>query len=364
MASVACHAGWTVVSLNPPDAVSSRACGIGPPMGVIAGYAETASGTQATVWGMPGGGSTPLCSWRPVSHAYGADPHGYDVVGDMAPDEGGLFCAATVWSSPSTFENLHPAWANASSALAAWGGQQVGWAGDVVGPTGRHASLWSGTASSFVDLNPAGASYSCAYGVYDGRQVGCARIGTATRAGMWTGTAGSWVSLSPAGATTSCAYGIYGEQQVGQSTNQACIWSGTAESWVTLRPASSQGSCAVGISGGKQVGWARFDNQKHAGMWRGTAQSWVDLHAVLPAGVYSYSEASAVFDVSSLPTLPGMPDLPDEAWIAGYARNIATGQDEGILWHYVADPVPEPSSFIALAGGLVSLLGLRRRRGQ
>ena len=66
----------------------------------------------------------------------------------------------------------------------------------------------------------------------------------------------------------------------------------------------------------------------------------------MPAGVYSRSSAYS-FDVSA-----------GETWVAGYANNTSTGNTEAILWHYV---VPEPSSLIALAGGLGMLLGFRRR---
>jgi len=244
-----------------------------------------------------------------------------------------------------TVVNLNPAAARYSYAVGVSGGQQVGYA-DVGGAD--HAGLWSGTAGSWVDLNPAGAIGSDAYDVSGGQQVGEA----SGYAGLWSGTAASWVNLNPAGAGYSAAYGVSGGQQVGEADGHAGLWSGTAASWVDLNPAGAiGGSVAYGVSGGWQVGEALFHGSGttgHAGLWSGTAGSWVDLHALLPAGVYSGSRAESV-DVCA-----------GETWVAGWAYNDSTCKYEAMLWHYTAEPVPEPSSIVALAGGLISLLGIRR----
>jgi len=97
------------------------------------------------------------------------------------------------------------------------------------------------------------------------------------------------------------------------------------------------------------VGYAKIGGVNHAGLWNGTAESWVDLHAILPAGVYPESEACCV-EVSA-----------GEIWVGGYAGS-GTGLDDAMLWHYTADPVPEPSSLIALGSGILGLCGVLRRR--
>jgi len=117
---------------------------------------------------------------------------------------------------------------------------------------------------------------------------------------------------------------------------KAMLWHYTAEAgWTVanLDPAGATQSYAYGVSGGRQVGVAKISYYYHAGLWSGTAGSWVDLHALLPAGVYHWSEANSI-DVSG-----------GEIWVAGDAY-----------------PVPEPSSLIALGALLTPLLAFRRRR--
>ena len=247
-----------------------------------------------------------------------------------------------------TVVNLRPTGAQYSCATGTSGGQQVGYARFADNP---HAGLWSGTAGSWVDLNPAGALDSRAYAVSGGQQVGDSTVGVKAHAALWSGTAESWVDLNPAGALGSRAYGVSDGQQAGSAAvgdyPHAALWTGSAESWLDLNPAGATSSQAWGVSGGRQVGYASFGGLYRASLWSGTAASWVDLHAVLPAGVYSSSDARSI-DVSF-----------GETWVAGYAHNPSTGQDEAMLWHYV---VPEPSSLIALGALLTPLLAFRRRR--
>jgi hypothetical protein len=203
-----------------------------------------------------------------------------------------------------------------------------------------------------VDLHPAGVEgHSDARDVFGDQQVGQVN----SHASLWSGTAESWVDLHPAGASGSVAYGISGSQQVGNTyfsdIEHASLWSGTAESWVDLNPVGAMSSYASGVAGYRQVGWAKFDDgNSHASLWMGTAVSWVDLHVLLPEGVYVRSEAFAI-DISG-----------DEIWVVGRASNdTITHNTHAMLWHYTADPVPEPSGILALACGLGSL-GLLRRR--
>jgi hypothetical protein len=111
-----------------------------------------------------------------------------------------------------------------------------------------------------------------------------------------------------------------------------CVVGGSAYAgWtvVSLHPAGAHSSRAYGISGGKQAGYAIIGGNNHASLWSGTAASWVDLHALLPAGAYSQSEAQSV-DVSA-----------GDIWVAGFATDISTGRDHAMLWHYTAEAPPK-----------------------
>jgi hypothetical protein len=104
------------------------------------------------------------------------------------------------------------------------------------------------------------------------------------------------------------------------------------------------------VSGGRQAGYAVFGGVYHAGVWSGSAASWVDLHALLPAGVYSGSTAKDI-DTSGA-----------EMCIAGWAIRASTGYQEAMLWHYTAEPVPEPCSLLTLLSGIGGLCGVMWRR--
>jgi hypothetical protein len=218
--------------------------------------------------------------------------------------------------------------------------------------TGQHAGLWTGTAASWVDLNPDGYVNSVAWGVSGNTQVGHAVLGGSEHAGLWTGTAASWFDLHPTGYDGSLAFAVSGNTQVGCAVlggpTHAGLWNGTAATWVDLNPSGYDNSVACAVSGNTQVGYAYTAGlgNNRAGLWTGTAASWVDLHALLPSD-YDLSEAY------------GIDTADGETWVAGYARNSATGNPEAILWHYV---VPEPSSLLALLCGLGGFGGMVWRR--
>ena len=236
-----------------------------------------------------------------------------------------------------------PAGADWSRACGLSGDQQVGYA-NIDGA--YQAVLWSGSAASCVDLNPAISGGSEALGVSGGQQVGFAGIDNEVHAVLWSGSAASYVDLNPAGSNQSKAYAISGGQEVGSVNETAALWSGTAASYVDLNPTGSVVSCAFAVCDGVQAGYAAFGNVNHAGLWSGTAASWTDLSAFLPAGTYNNSCAYGIYASGG------------GIWVVGAATNTATGQQDAILWENV---VPEPSSLLALAFGLLPLAGAAAR---
>jgi hypothetical protein len=245
----------------------------------------------------------------------------------------GYYHAALWCGSGSSFVDLNPAGSQSSFVQAVSGSRQGGSAG-----INHHAALWSGSAASFVDLHPAGASYSSIYGMSGLEQVGFAAFGN-QHAALWRGTAGSFVDLHPAGATSSAATDTTGAQQVGyakfSSDYHAALWSGTVSSFLDLNPAGASSSEAYGLSGSQQVGRANFNGSDHAGFWSGSAASFVDLH---PLGA-AHSGASATIG----------------SFQVGYAS--FGGVDHAVLWSGTAGSVVDLQAILgeAFPNGSIAL---------
>jgi hypothetical protein len=156
---------------------------------------------------------------------------------------------AVLWKgSGASIVDLHPPGFQMSGAVAAGGGQQVGYARKSWSE-GSHAALWNGSSASFVDLHPAIPGYRETYasGVSRGRQVGG---GTATRnnftsehALLWTGSASSMVDLNPTGFVSSRATDIVGDWVLGSGYHPTTgyhplIWdlSTTPPTLIDLKP--------------------------------------------------------------------------------------------------------------------------------
>jgi hypothetical protein len=206
---------------------------------------------------------------------------------------------AILWTPTATSGiDLHPSTGYSLTELQATNGiQQVG---DGIANDGNiHAMLWSGSAASFVDLHPAsGYTTSGAYGVGGTQQAGFGKT-TSNRehAMVWTGGADSFIDLHPAsGFTQSIAYGTSGTQQVGSGTTtggaqHALLWSDSASSVIDLHPSAFTATQAFAASGAQQVGAGRGPTTGlglHALLWNGSADSYVDLH---PGGRFTSSVA-------------------------------------------------------------------------
>jgi hypothetical protein len=363
---------WTYVNLHPAGVQNSSAL-FGVADGQQVGYVGRNEDGLATaaVWSGTAASYISLNPPDTFSQAYGVSQG--KQVGQLFffPEGNGQ---AVIWSgAANSYVDLQPAGTDSSEVRGIRGSQQVGWVVPVATPELHlpHASLWSGTAASWVDLNPAGAIRSVAYGLDGNQQVGFTELfGSHDHASLWTGAAASWVDLEPAPTSGvfpiigSVANAVYGGQQVGTVTynvlglevDHAGYWNGTAESWVDLNPDTStiySASWANATFDGYQVGQstAQFCDplacgNASAAFWHGTRESWVDLESFLPAN-YIGSNAFGVWTDGHT------------IQVAGAAYNSTLGRSEAILW---INTVPEPSSFAALAVGVVLLV--LRRSGQ
>lgn len=338
-------AQWSVTSLHPPAATSSRAYALGS--GGIAGSTGAFLTERAAYWNSASSGGYVDLNPAGASRSTALGASGGQQVGSATFGE---VEQAFLWSGSSSLAvNLAPNGAY-SQATAISGSQQVGWAG--VGGRIR-ASLWNGTSSSWQDLHPYGpggldeeGDNSFAYGVGDGHQVGYFSQYTRTEsryhAALWSGSAASLIDLHPAHALDSFALAVSGTQQVGYayigSYTRALLWTGSASSSVDLTPSGAFNSIAYGVASGYQVGVV----DGRAAIWNGTAATFEDLGAFLPV-TGANSVASGVWSDGT--TL----------FVSGYGAG-PSGIDHAYLW---SRPIPAPSSAGLL---LLAAASMHRRR--
>ena len=166
------------------------------------------------------------------------------------------------------------------------------------GPT--HALLWLPNTSVAIDLHN-GAEATVAVAAGGGEQVGYGGKNNSgstlseTKAMLWHGSPSNFIWLHPQnGFATSQAVATDGTQEVGSgivaskvqfapSVPHALLWFHTAASVVDLHPSGFEQSYATGVSELKQVGYGTLAGNPHALVWSGTANSVVDLNRFLPA---------------------------------------------------------------------------------
>ncbi len=176
------------------------------------------------------------------------------------------------------------------------------------GPT--HAMLWLPNSTVAIDLHN-GAEATVAVAAGGGEQVGYggkSGFGTSlseTKAMLWTGSPSGFVWLHPQnGFVASQAVATDGTQEVGNgvvaskvrlapSVTHALLWFHTAVSVVDLHPAGFDQSYATGVSELKQVGYGTLAGNPHALVWSGTAGSAIDLNQFLPTG-FAASQATGM----------------------------------------------------------------------
>lgn len=260
-----------------------------------------------------------------------------------------------------------PGWTS-SGVRDQWGDDRVGFVrGNEDGPYTRHAALWRGVDQVFIDLHPSGYVSSDACEVYDGQQVGMGGISTGyTHALLWSGTADSCVDLHPDGFLGSVASGLDADEQVGWAISTSykehpMLWRGSGKSAVDLLPDGFAGGRANAICDLFQVGYVRTylpGTYDSAALWNETAGSFVNLQSLVPS-IYPWSQAYSV-------SVQG-----DDISVLGQVATTTNEYGEqdwkyyNYTWHLSKkdfQPVPEPSSMVALFSGLLGMGGLAFRR--
>ena len=213
-------------------------------------------------------------------------------------------------------------------------------------PDAQVAALWT-SPTTFIDLHTGGNNFSDALGTSGNQQVGyqaATRIfptGTSDRgfpvasAYLWHGGPGGAINLTPPGSSSAIALATNGTQQAGWAYNSslgsgkhATLWSGTAASAVDLNPAGWFDTRVSALSGSMQIGDGYDDplnGNQHALIWWGTAASMVDLNQFLPLG-YTNAVAKGADSAGN---------------IVGYAwtsANTVQNQYVNVIW------VPQPAS--------------------
>ena len=304
--------------------------------GQVVGDCQTPSGSyHAFLW--QNGIMTDLgtLAGAHASHGAGINDNG-EVVGDSGPVAGG-YSHAFRWKNGSTSDLGTLAGGNSEAWAINNQSQVVGWSH---GPSGNGESfIWQSGTMSNLQVNPGGRG-SGAADINDQGQVVGSWYGPPivpgyynTHAFLWQ--AGTRTDLgSLAGCNTSSASGlnnsgeIVGESHAaGSNTNHAFVWKNGIMTELGL-------GIAHAINDRGQI--VGQDNYGCACVWRDGACS------QLPSLGGNQSEATAI-NINGL--------------IVGYSYDT-TGVQHAILWQ----PVPEPSSILALLSGIVGLLPTIRKR--
>ncbi|MEW5884745.1 MAG: PEP-CTERM sorting domain-containing protein [Armatimonadota bacterium] len=322
---------------------------------------------------------------------------GGQMVGELHPVSHRGNGHAVVWNGDrNSWVDLHPKGAVNSMAFGAGGGLQVGTVLPESGP--RYAALWRGSRDSILSLHVNGFDGTVAYATDGVYQVGTASTIQTTQAYVWQGSAESARNITPPGATSARAFDIHegmivGSASFGREDGRAMMWDASTGDAIDLRPPGFGISSARGIFGNQQVGFVLDPDNSYqrAGLWRGTGDSFVNLHPYgsiytrtwahatngdIQVGESWISQPAETFfhAVAWRGTPESMFDLHDYLpreflWSAAYdidefGNIIGYAQSRHDTFAVVWRPVPEPGTFVALAGALGAAFLKRRLRSK
>jgi hypothetical protein len=226
---------------------------------------------------------------------------------------------------------------------------------------GAHACKWQKSSGTWTatDIHPSGYSVSLVNDVQGSTGVGMAMVNNYGHAYMWNLGSQSGQDLNPTIAEDSEAFAQWNGRQGGAvrwgttSDYTAIVWLGSRDSYVDMNP--------DGVISSSIQAMASYDDycisggavNHHAAFWSGfNRNSFTDVN---PVGYFS-SQINAIKVVDGTVYAVGTGVTQ-----AMYGQQLED-HSEALLWTYTPEPLPEPSSLAALAGGLVAILGMRRRR--
>ncbi|HXJ44428.1 MAG TPA: hypothetical protein VNH18_34395 [Bryobacteraceae bacterium] len=343
-------------------------------IGYTGGSVETCVSWDAT--GVATTFTTPLFQETLCSAASGGVVGGY--LENNSTNGGTLIPStqrAALWTSPTSFIDLHTGGNNFSQVLGMAGNQQAGFqsTSPVGGQTGNlffggayptapgtySAYLWHGSTSGAVNLNPAGFTSSLAF-TTNGSQQGGYAYDSATRpsrhAMLWSGSAASALDLSSApwfdtevralSATTQVGDGYEGVfSEPGAPIRHALAWSGSAASMIDLNiflPPGFNNAVANAIDAdGNIVG--------HAWMQVGRAYSFAPVifkpQAASPWQLLSVTLSAG--EVNQGDSVQGQLTLAGPAPAGGQLITLSASFQDG---YPISDLVPVPASVVVPEG--------------
>lgn len=266
---------------------------------------------------------------------------------------------ALLWinANPNNTIDLNPNGYKSSYGQGTDGTRQIGYGYTNVPIYGEesHALLWNSSSTDYVDLNPVDYIFTFAYGGDKFHQAGYGLSNTFNlHALVWAGTPQSATDLQPSNGayTDSRAFTVRGSRAGGYATDSltqyphAILWTALdGNSAVDLHPAGFLDSQITALNNSAEVGYGRVSGDHtgntHALLWTTSISGVVDLNNFLPSR-YISAEADGIDSAGN---------------VVGWAKDSITGNFHAVEWLAV---VPEPTSFISLAG-LASLSFLRSR---